>query len=116
MGDPGRRVGLMRLMRRSCGFMGRGMRRSLLHAAALRLARRTGKLGIARRGRLGIIKARELAALDLFSEDALDASDHVLVFTRDECEGIAGLRGPAGAADPVRVCVGGIGHVVVDDV
>ena len=33
----------------------------------------------------------------------------------DEREGIAGLIRPAGAADPVRIGVRRIGHIVVDD-
>ena len=75
-----------------------------------------GKLGITRRCRLFIIKVLQRAALQLFAEDALDTAHHGPVFAGNESEGIARLLGPAGTADPVSVRVGGIGHIIVDDV
>jgi hypothetical protein len=51
-----------------------------------------------------------------FAENALDAADSVLVFTGDEGVCIAGLFSPACAAYPMRVCIGGIGHIVVNNV
>ncbi len=83
--------------------------------AALRFARRAGKLGIACRRRFSVIKVLQDAALDLVAKHALDALDQGLVFTGDKGEGIAGLCGAAGAADPVCVGVRGVGDIVVDD-
>jgi len=79
-------------------------------------ALQAGKLGIVRRRHLFIIEFLHRETFHLFSENALDAVHNVLVFTGNEREGIAGLFSPAGAAYPVRVRIGGIGHVVVDDV
>jgi len=84
--------------------------------ALLRFAQRTGKSGIAPGRRPFIVEAVQGTTLYLFTKDTLDAAHHVLVFTDYEREGITGLRGSAGAADTVRVCVGGVGHVIVDDV
>jgi hypothetical protein len=100
-----------------CSGAGLGWFGFILPSASLRtITRQASKLGIASRCRLFIIKAVENATLHLRTEDALDAADHVLIFTDVEREGIAGLRGATGAADPVRVCVGGVGHIIVDDV
>jgi len=109
-------MGLVHFLWGSRDGTGPGWFRLFVHSASLGFARRAGKLGIARRRRFGIIESLQRAALHLFAEDALDAFHHVLIFTGNKREGVAGLRGPAGAADPVRVRVGGIGHVVIDDV
>src|SRR5574341_1330547 len=84
--------------------------------AALRLARRAGKLRVARRSGRLVIKALYGAAFDLFAEHALDAPDSGLVIAGGEGEGVAGLGGPSVAADPVRIGIGDVGNVVVDDV
>lgn|GEM_PF-5062501 len=106
----------MIFLRGSGAVTGPGGCRSSLLPAALRLVGRTGKLGIAGRCRLFIIEPRQQATLHLGTEDTLDAVHHGLVFPGNEREGIAGLLRPAGAADPVRVGISALGHVVVDDV
>lgn len=113
MTGPVRRL---RLLLRACRGMRPGRSCFFLPPAALGLARRSSKLRIARRGGLGIIEILQLAALHPFAEHALDAADHGLVLAGDEGKGVARLRSPAGAADPVGVGVGGVGNVVVDDV
>src|SRR3990172_6588423 len=115
MGGSTRGLGLVRPLRGG-GCTRSGRFRFPLRPTALRFARRPGKFGIARRGGLRIIKALQRATFHLFAEDTLDAAHHVLVFAGYEREGVAGLRSAAGAADPVRVRVRGIGHVVVNDV
>lgn len=94
----------------SCGLFNPG-----LNPAALGFARRTGKLGIACRRRFSVIKVLQDTAFDPLAEHALDALDQGLVLTRNKREGVAGLRGPAGAADTVRVGIRSIGDIVVDD-
>ena len=89
-------------------------RRSLL-PATLRVTRCAGKLSISCRCRLLIVEAFQSAALHLFAKNTFDATHHILVFTDYKRECIAGLRGAASAADPVRVCISGVGHVIVDD-
>src|SRR5208282_1659340 len=96
--------------------MGTGWFVFFLLTAALRLTWRAGKFGIARRLRLVIIEALQRATLHLFTKDAFDAAHHGLVLTGDERECVTGLSGAAGPADPVRISVGGIRHVVVNDV
>ena len=63
-----------------------------------------------------IIKSFELAPLDLRAQHTLDPANHVLVFRGQEREGVAGLRGAARTADPVRVIIHAVRHVEVDDV
>ena len=106
----------MIFLRGSGGGTGPGGCRSSLLPAAVRFTGRTGKLGIAGRCRLFIIEPLQQATLHLGTEDTLDAVHHGLVFPGNQREGIAGLLRPAGAADPVRVGIRAIGHVVVDDV
>src|SRR5512139_3073286 len=86
-----------------------------LHPATLRSTGRTGKLRIACRRRFFVIEPLQHATLHFLTEDTFDVTHHDLVFTGYEREGISGLCSPAGAADPVRVRVSGIGHVIVDD-
>ena len=48
--------------------------------------------------------------------DAFESADHILVFIGDQSERVAcALRAPR-ASDAMDVGVGGVGHVVVDDV
>lgn len=63
-----------------------------------------------------IIEAFNYAAFYFLAENSFDAPHHVIVFTSNECESVAGFCSAAGAANPVCVCVGGVRHVVVYDV
>lgn len=83
--------------------------------AGLCSAWRALKLCIVCRGRLFIIKALQPATLHLFSKNALDTEHHWFVLRGNEREGITGLRSPACTPYPVRVRVGGIGHIKVND-
>lgn len=115
MSSPACRLALVPFVRGNGGCTGMDSSGFLL-PTALRFTQRAGKLGIARQCRLFIIEALQHATLHLFTEDTFDAVHHVIVFTGNEREGIACLRSPAGAADPVRIRIGSIRHVVVDDV
>jgi len=64
----------------------------------------------------GVIKIRESLAFERMSHDALEDTDHVIIFRRDQGEGIAGALGASRAANAMDIGVGGIWHVIVDDV
>ena len=80
------------------GFEGCGF---FLFTAALRLARRSCELGMARRRRLFIIKALQGATPYPGVEDTLDAANHILIFRGNKSEGLTGL---SIAASVQRLC------------
>jgi hypothetical protein len=103
-------------LRGGCHGLVSGWFRDLLLPARLRFAWKTGEFDIAARHRLLIIKAIQRAALHSIAKDAFNIADHLSVFPSREGEGIAGLGGTSRAPYSVRVRIGGIRHVVVDDV
>ena len=68
-----------------------------------------------RRGN-GVVESFESLALDGFAHDAIQRPNHIGVFRRDERKSVASAFGASGAPDAMDVGIGGIGHVVVDDV
>ena len=72
--------------------------------------------GTGRRSGLVVGESRKPTALDRGLEGSLDLSHHLVVFVGDQGKGIALALGPAGAANPVDVGVGGVRDVIVDDV
>ena len=69
-----------------------------------------------RRRRNRIIKIVEGLPGERCAHDAFERPDEIVVFRRHQSERIAGTLRTSGAADAVDVGVGGIGHVVIDDV
>ena len=91
------------------GSCGRTRRARLGMARGMFIGSRSG------RGGSRVIKVVESLASQWFAHDALQSPDHVAVIRCDERECIASAFGAAGASDAVDVCVGGVGHVEVDD-
>ena len=86
-------------------------RRGMMRRAMMRDRR------MSERRRLGaIVEIIQFAPLDFGTKNALNPPDHAFIFLCNQRERVAGFRGAAGAADPVRVVVHGIRHVEVDDV
>ena len=69
-------------------------------------------------GRRGerVIEVREGFPFNGPSHDALEGSDHIVVFRCDKRERVPGALGASRATDAVDISVGGVGHIVVDDV
>ncbi len=86
---------------------GRGARGTSPFAMSVGRSRRCGN---------GVIESFESLTLDGFAHDAVKRTNHIGIFGRDECECIAGAFGASRAPDAMDVGIGGIGHVVVDDV
>src|SRR5258706_6001592 len=63
-----------------------------------------------------VVEVRQGLAGERFAHDLFEGADHVVVFRRDQREGVTGAFGAPGAADAVDVGIGGIGAVVVDQV
>ena len=80
-----------------------------------RLSRQPCELLILCRGRLRIIKALHRTSLNMLAHYAFNAPDQGLVLVRNEGEGSTGLRCSARATDAMRIGVGRVGHVIVDD-
>ena len=67
------------------------------------------------RRRFAVVETLHCAALDLGAEHPLDAPDHGFVVARNERESVAVLRRATCASDAVRIRIGRIRHIVVDD-
>lgn len=68
-----------------------------------------------RRGE-GVVKVRKIFPFEGLSHDAFERADHLIVLRRDERERVPCTLCASRAADAVDVSVGGVWHVVVDDV
>ena len=68
------------------------------------------------RGGSRVIKVVESLASQRFAHDFFKSPNHVAIIRRDQRECVAGAFGASGASDAMDVCVGGVGHVEVDDV
>ena len=68
------------------------------------------------RGGSRVIKVVESLASQRFAHDFFQRADHVAIIRCDERERVAGAFGAASASDAMDVCVGGVGHIEVDDV
>ena len=68
------------------------------------------------RGETSVVEAGKAPPLDPCAQFPLHLTDHGPVFVRGQGKCLAGLFGPAGAADAVGVGVGGLGKIEVDDV
>ena len=69
----------------------------------------------ARRRRHGVIKILQRASFDFFAQDTLYVSYKSPVLRRHKGKCVPRPFSAAGAADPVRVGIDGVGHIVIDD-
>ena len=69
-----------------------------------------------KKGGVEIGKVFELQARDFSSDEVLDGLQCRNFFAVHKREGVADILRAAGAADPVHVILGMLGHVVVDNV
>src|ERR1019366_10618890 len=74
------------------------------------------RFGFRRRRHPVVGEIRELNAWDFASDKALDGGDVAFLFGRHERVGVADLKVPARAADPVDVILGFFRDVKIDDV
>jgi hypothetical protein len=63
-----------------------------------------------------VVKIWERFAFERLAHDALELADHVVVFRRDESKRVTGALGASRPPDAMDVSIGGIGHIIVDDV
>jgi len=70
---------------------------------------------VARRSRHGVIEILQRTSLDFFAKDTLYISYKSLVLRRHKGKCISRSFSAARAADPVRVGIDGVGHIVIDD-
>lgn len=69
-----------------------------------------------RRGGRRVVEVGESLLLQRMSHDTFESPNHILVFIGDQRERVAGALRASRATDAMDVGVGGIGHVVVDNV
>ncbi len=75
-----------------------------------------GELVVSGRRRRPIVEVGEGAAFEFLAQHPLHIAHRDGIFRRHQRVRLAGLLGAAGAPDAMRVRVGGVGHVIVDDV
>ncbi len=63
-----------------------------------------------------IIKIGECDPFKRCFHDPFKLPDHIVVFICHQCERITGALGATCATYAMDICIGGVGHVVVDDV
>src|SRR5688572_13418390 len=67
-----------------------------------------------RRGK-GVVKIIQSQACERFAHDAFQSSNHIVIFGRDESKSVACTLCSARTPDTMDVGVGGIGHIIIDD-
>jgi hypothetical protein len=64
----------------------------------------------------GVVEVWQSLAFDWSTHNTFESPDHVVILRRDEREGIASTLRASCSSDAMDVSIGGIRHIVVDDV